>query len=117
MNEERENKIAAVIGELHELMNEYHEGRCKAEYGFECDSMMLGALMKGLNQIELYKPCIQPPFVAVSLESIIADMRKMRVPIYDILGYQHQSCDFQDQIEPLLISLFNDMEGFNLESV
>ncbi|KAK1759115.1 hypothetical protein QBC47DRAFT_409896 [Echria macrotheca] len=82
INTRRDESIKDIAGGLKELVHGYIVG----QYGcdFECSSIELGALMKGLHKVQwaYERPSNAPQFGNLSLAEVVTKLRTIRCPVW-----------------------------------
>jgi hypothetical protein len=113
-----------MLESLDGLLKDLYKGRDSAP--FDCDSILLGALIKGMGE-KHFLPRPEPPFLGSAYIGVAASIRNMQSPsrcvcnksygYLDPYGcYQKQyGCSLEQFTGPILTSLRNTMKGLNLE--
>ena len=124
--------IASAISTLTGLITDYQKSkpRClrSRDSAFQCDAMVLGALIKSSVSIGLWPPPA-PPFTGISFCTLSGQIRQMKVPtlcdttgqtqerygsryIYDHIGL----CGIKESIKASLRSLEDQLCGLDIST-
>ncbi|KAF5866307.1 hypothetical protein ETB97_012473 [Aspergillus alliaceus] len=109
LQKSREMSIGKVIDSLHELLERLRHG--PQQCGFGCDIMRLGALAKGMDELEILSPKPEAPFSGYSFMSLMAGC-------YEIdKSYTYDSCRLMSDVLEMVGNEFPLLDaGFSLES-
>lgn len=124
INDDIQTAIAATVSALRNIITAYqqNEKQCKNErFQFECDALVLGALIKGCLPLQIWPPSVAPP-TKVSVQQLHQDIRQMRIPAYckrvyhdDRSSHETQGCSgLEDVLGYVLCDIENDLNGLTL---
>lgn len=131
IDESREGALSEVIHLLQSLLKGYQtSSHCRSggDQGFNCDSMVLGALMKRLQSIDLLPPP-DPPYKGLSFRGLVQQLRDSSFPTFcDELdrhdGYSVSyrqskggSCGFKKKLEDHMKTLEDSLSGVDLSNL
>lgn len=112
----RQGCIADFIFSLNSLKTQIaaEDNACS----FECASMSLGALIKGMKTMHLYDPQPTYPFNGYSVMALVKALGRIRVPDYRHLhGHSSNShCSFEEKIRSLVYRQLDGIRGLQLNS-
>jgi hypothetical protein len=114
IDKRRQDSIEHIITSMHDLLDQM---RKKPQMcSFECDSILLGALTKGLDAQKLFSPRLMPPFPELSFESITKSLSAIRSPKWYAQSRTNVThrCTLNSRIDPIIDSL-KQQRGLNLE--
>lgn len=115
MNDKRQGAIAGLISQLEETRDELQIG--SKGCGFECSSIMYGALTKEMHSKALLSLRPVAPFPDLSYRSLVQKVLSFRSPVwYDSTSYYHSyrhKCDYST-FELLFGVLEDTVEGHDL---
>ncbi|KAL4747020.1 hypothetical protein BDW72DRAFT_209910 [Aspergillus terricola var. indicus] len=110
-------EIAALIFQLHETRDQLQSG--SKGCGFECSSIMYGALTKQMHQIALLLPMPTASFPGLSYRSLVQEVSSFKSPVWSdprsyYSGRKHE-CSYSSFT--LLFGMLKDtIEGLDLDS-
>jgi hypothetical protein len=85
----RQALIHPVIGNLHSLVADLRDGETSCS--FECESILLGALMKQMHRESLLWPRPSKPFLGFSFVEIAQTIRSLQSPVWYSTDHEDQS--------------------------
>lgn len=117
MNDQRQGAIAGLVLQLDKTRDELQSG--SKECGFECSSIMYGALTKEMHLNALLSPRPVAPFPDLSYRSLVQRRSSFKSPTWYGLSsyysrYQHK-CNYST-FTLLFGELEDIIEGHNLDS-
>lgn len=80
MNQRRETAIEGLITALWEIVDKLRQGRTGCT--FECESILLGALVKQMNSFNLLEPRPAIPFSGLSVAQLALEMGHFNSPAW-----------------------------------
>ncbi|KAL6699118.1 hypothetical protein J3F84DRAFT_364965 [Trichoderma pleuroticola] len=91
----RQNFVSEVISELHDLKNELFKDKGykdKAACSFECSSILLGALIKGMNAICILDPLSKSQLEGYSIMALETAVLSFQEPNYSSMPKTYSLC-------------------------
>jgi hypothetical protein len=117
IDQKRQESVNNVITLLHNLLTYFRDTRDVCS--FECSSILLGALTKGMRALHLFN---KPPPISYSFAAIVRHTRNMRSPEWSSVrmdrcrGYhERHSCHISSYINPVLDDLEAALRGLTLK--
>jgi hypothetical protein len=129
----RQTAISNIISTLGVLITTYEDPKpqclCYSASKFECDAMVLGALIKGSVKMGLW-PLAPQPHIDISFHHLSKSIRGMAIPTLCNLNKRHHQydsfedysggskhcCNVKGTIEASLLSLENQLCGLDLDA-
>ncbi|WEW57857.1 hypothetical protein PRK78_003324 [Emydomyces testavorans] len=120
LNQRREEALGGMITSLHELLKSFREspGPCS----FECSSMLLGALTKGMHARNLLDPQPVAPFTGHNITETVDSISKIPSPRWyneDPSRYNSRPHKYglEQHIEPITKNFRYGMKGLHLSDI
>ncbi|KAG6174847.1 hypothetical protein E4U35_005481 [Claviceps purpurea] len=104
MEQKRDDFIDMIFAVLGNTCKYLREGRYACD--FECTSMLLGSLLRGMNKNELYGACS-----AERAKSAVLSLKSGTYPGY----YSVHSCTLHALLQPSIEKLWNGLDGLKLD--
>lgn len=111
-----EARRSKAIAEVFTICNNWLEKFCdtyqckhNTSASFECSSMLLGALTKGMKRLDMLSPRPAPPFDGISLEAICKQIKLMKSPTCHTQRAHSSAQD--NHVCSLQGTLFPDIDG------
>lgn len=111
MNLRRQEAIESIICELYEKQEAFLSGTRGC--GFECRSIMYGALSKHMQSTGLLSPKPMAPFLRMNYNQLVQKVRSFKSPQWCRSSYTPHSCK-DDNFRYLFPSLDDKFDGFDL---
>jgi hypothetical protein len=113
INQHRQESIGRAIEALHQLITD----RCQewVVCTIECDSMLIGALIKAMGRFHMFNPRPQKPFQGFSLTETVARIEGFQSPRWWSRRNQVHSCGLEPLLQPIIDQLHRSMEGLTLD--
>jgi hypothetical protein len=134
IDHERQELLDQLIGTLHSLLDKLREG--EPFCSFECDSMLLGALIKQLYPQELIWPRPLKPFTGFQFAETAEAVRRFQSPAWCVVQKKKKlkqrsawdieeevqkcpqhGCNLQNLLIPDIDRLKNGVKGLDLEEI
>ncbi|KAL4772406.1 hypothetical protein BDW60DRAFT_222340 [Aspergillus nidulans var. acristatus] len=117
IDDRRQAEIAGLIFQLHETRDQLQNG--SKGCGFECSSIMYGALTKQMHQNALLLPRPAAPFPGLSYRSLVQVVSSFKSPVWSnprpYYSREKHECDYSSF--RLLFGMLKDtIEGLDLDS-
>ncbi|KAL4861605.1 hypothetical protein BDV12DRAFT_180004 [Aspergillus spectabilis] len=93
MNFHRQQAIEKLFLLLQETQDAFLNTDCRC--GFECSSIMYGALIKELHRVDLLSPRPEAPFSELAYDQLMHKVSSIRSPIWFTKAHQHWGSSFQ----------------------
>jgi hypothetical protein len=120
IDQRRRKALHQVISALHNYLVEYQGDTLHCSE--DCDTMLLGALTKGMKSIELLtRP--DPPFPGFSFDGLACSIRKFRFPSVHAYKTKRKcpspspDCGITSKINTTLKSLEDSLCGLDLSDI
>jgi hypothetical protein len=114
IDKRRQESIEHMITPLHYLLHSLRTG--PESCSFECDSIVLGALTKGLEARNLFTTPPVPPFSGLTFASTAESLTTIRSPNWrDSYRKEHRQCSLKSRIDTIVDSL-KQKKGLSLDN-
>lgn len=100
---------------MHALLSALHD---EEDCSFECSSMLIGALSRGMRAHHLLEPRPAPPFNGFSVAALFEGCRSFREPRWYTGkgGRVPHQCSLFARLSPLLAEVLGTVDGLEWES-
>ncbi|KAE8411025.1 hypothetical protein BDV36DRAFT_289090 [Aspergillus pseudocaelatus] len=119
MNISREDAITNLVTLLHDRREALLSGTRGC--GFECSSIMYGALTKEMRSAELFLPRPEAPFPGLNYKDLVRKVQSFKIPRWDSrtlsYPYHSQHSCFDSSFKNLFGMLNDTIEGLDLHSL
>lgn len=111
MNLRRQDAIENIICQIYEKQEAFLNGTRGC--GFECSSIMYGALSKHMQAIDLLSPKPTSPFLRINHSQLLQQVLSFKSPHWYRSSYQSHSCK-DCSFRSLFSELEDKLDGFDL---
>jgi hypothetical protein len=118
IDQARDQAIAAIISQLHVLLEEYRKPTysCPIGSSFECGSILHDALTKELNSTGLMVRCPMDPSSGLTLEKIYSKIHNIESPTWrDVRLRRSHLCDLNENVTEVADRVMSGVNGLKLE--
>jgi hypothetical protein len=107
-----------MISLLYKLLESFRNGTKSCS--FECDSILLGALIKEMQIQPLFSEQLAVPFLGLSVAATTEAIQALRSPNWcswtgSGKRSQKHSCDFSEFTNPVIDGMADEMKGLTLK--
>ena len=117
----RQDAVQHIINKYYGLIQYFTDRDCCS---FECNSILLGSLLKAMVDQGLYNPRPTRPSHGYSVAELIEGVRKIKSPTWAKIGSKPRpkvaaahSCSLNEFIEPVIKQVGNDLNNMSLYDV
>ena len=116
----RLKSIAAIVAELHNLLDHFRSNDylCPDDrsLGFECGSMLYGALTKGMHSMGVWSPYPIEPFAGLSLHDVVTKAKLMKSPAWRPYNSKYSHiCSLSSQVSGVVNKIWVEATGLDLQ--